>query len=635
MDLWTVDFETYWADDYTLSKMTTEEYVRDPRFETILCSFQKNEEESYWVDGPDVAKHLRKIDLSQCAVLAHHAHFDGLILNHHYNVRPKRWYDTLSMARGLHGAKGGLKLGELAKKYGIQDKGEEVFLAKNMRRSDFSERQLERYGNYCCNDSDIAYQLFLRMLKRYPATELQLIDRRVRMFAEPQFVANVSLLREYIKLMKVQKAELLLEAGVAKDEVMSNEKFARCLMELGIEPPLKISPSSGKIDKKTGQKKPMKWIYAFAKTDAAMQDLAEHVDERVQVLVAARLKNKSTIDETRAERMLGMMERGGNLPIYIKYAGADQTMRDSGGDKTNWQNNKRGGVLRNALLAPKGKVCAVADSRNIEARMLDWAAGQNDMVKVYRLNDMDSKKYPDVYCVMAEKIYNKLVTKADTDERQMGKVTKLGLGFGMGATKFPFAVRAQAKDADGRPLVISDAFAHRVVNIYRESHFKVQELWDRAREALWMIIKGKYNHPVDPKGIILTAKEGLWLPNGMKIRYTGLKWDTDAFDESKKSFTYWNGRSVERIYGAKVVENIVQALARILVMEQCLMVPRRMSWALPVHDEGVWLIPDEENAKQEWIEAVSEAFRTPLDWCETLPINLSYGIHRSYGKVDK
>lgn len=649
MDLWTIDFETYWGDDYTLSKLTTEAYVRDPRFEEIICSFKKNDEATYWVDGPDIHRHVRRLDLENCAVLCQHSHFDGLILSHHHGIHPKRWFDTLSMARALHGAKGGLKLGELAKKYNLQDKGDEVNRTRNMHRVDFTPAALEQYAEYCCTDTDITYQLFHKMLPRFPASELKLIDRKIRMFTEPMFRANVSLLKEYITLIKARKNELLLQAGVLKDEVMSNERFAQLLRDHGIDPPMKISKTSGKydkrfgsvdkkgnlrIDKRTGKPftefHPKTWTYAFAKTDPAMQDLEEHADETIQVLIAARLKNKSTIEETRAKRIVEMASRG-NICIYIKHYGADQTGRDSGGDKMNWQNLTRKGILRRSLLAPKGHLCAVRDSSNIEAREGDWLARQMDMVEVYK--KADAKLGPDVYCVMAGKIYGYRVTKEDNpDERQMGKIAKLGLGFGMGDAKFPFAVRAQAKDPKtGRPLIISPAFSAHVVKVYRDSHFKVVEMWDRAREALWMIIKGKYNAPVDPRGIILTAKDGLWLPNGMKIRYSGLKYGENPFGDGK-AFTYWNGRSVETIYGAKVVENIVQALARIIVMEQCLLV-KGWPWKMPTHDEGVWIIRDDPVEIQEWTQASEEAFATPLDWCRSLPLHSEGGIHRSYGKA--
>ena len=56
-----------------------------------------------WFSGGDIAAGLAQFDWSKTAVLCHHAHFDGLILAHHYGVRPALWLDTLSMARALIG----------------------------------------------------------------------------------------------------------------------------------------------------------------------------------------------------------------------------------------------------------------------------------------------------------------------------------------------------------------------------------------------------------------------------------------------------------------------------------------------------------------------------------------------------
>ena len=283
--------------------MTTEAYVRDPQFEIILCSFKKNDEPTYWVDGPDVIRHMRRLELERCAVLCQHTHFDGLIMSHHGGIIPKRWYDTLSMARALHGSKGGIGLAQLLIKYNAPfRKGDNVNRTSGMHRVDFSNAALESYADYCCTDTDGTHWLFQQMLKKFCMTELRLIDVKTRMFTEPLFRANVPLLEEAILLMQARKNELLIQAGVLKGEVVSNEKFAQCLRDLGIDPPMKISKTAGtydkrfgtklkdgtlRIDKRTGKPfaefHPKVLTYAFAKSDPAMQDLAEHVDERVQV----------------------------------------------------------------------------------------------------------------------------------------------------------------------------------------------------------------------------------------------------------------------------------------------------------------------------------------------------------------
>ena len=611
MDLITLDFETYYASDFSLSNkdMTTEAYIRDPRFETILCGFSVNRAPAYWVPAPDVPAELDRLRIEDNAVLCHHAHFDGLILSHHYRRYPRVWFDTLSMARAVFGSKGGNSLAKLAERLGIGRKGEEVLNAKGKHLRDFAPAELARYGEYCGNDVWLTHEVFDRLLPHFPKSELKIIDMVVRMFTEPVLRLDAGLLIEYAQDLRADKVSALMQAGIALPDVMSNDKFALALERLGVAPPTKISPATGKE------------TWAFAKTDKGMEALAEHPDERVQLLVAARLKNKTTIAETRALRMLGMADRGA-APIYLKYSGAGQTHRLSGGDNLNWQNMGRGGKLRDAVMAEDDKVSVVCDSSNIESRVLDWLAMQMDAVEVYR--KYDAGQGPDTYCVLAEKIYSRPITKADNpDERQMGKIAKLGLGYGMGGPKFCGAVRVQTKGK----VLIHDEEGRMVVSVYRSSHPEVVRLWRRAEDALGYIAKGVEGVAVDPRGVVVTCAEGLLLPNGLKIKYPELRHD------GAEGWTYFNGRSREKIYGGKIVENIVQALARIVVLDQTLAIHKYLPVVHSVHDEAV-SVTDADDGKDAASFAV-EQMRIPPAWGPDLPLNAESGFHQRYGRAKK
>lgn len=608
-----IDFETYYGDDYTLSKMTTEEYVRDPRFETILCGIKVGREPGYWVDQDDVQDELNSLDLPNCAVIAHHAHFDGLILNHHYGINPGMWIDTLSMSRALHGAKAGNSLKKLAERHGIGLKGTEVETARGMRRRDFTTRGIREYGAYCINDCDLEYKLARIFAPRFCEDEVRLIDAYVRMYTEPILELNVEQLLKYKEKLRANKTRLLLEAGMTLTDLRSAEKFAEALRFNGIIPPMKRNPK-GKL------------IYAFAKTDEGMKELAEHEDELVQAMVAARINARSTINESRTDRLLGMASRGAAC-VYISYYAA-HSGRAGGGDKTNWQNMERvsynkktkeqeKGFIRTAVEAPEGSVCVVGDSSNIESRMEDWLAGQEDQIEAYRLYDRGLG--PDIYCVMAEKIYGRPINKDDDpEERFVGKTAKLGLGYGTGPAKFAVTTKMNINKATT------------VVEIYRTSHAQVVKLWRRCEEALGLIAEGKVGVNVDFRGIVKTAEDGLLLPNGMILKYRDLK-KTPNPENGKMEWTYWDGKARQKIYGAKVVENIVQALARIVVMAQTLMVKQRL--VLSVHDEGVWVVP--EAMTEQVIAEVKQALRTPLPWCPDLPLNCEVGAHQSYGRAKR
>ena len=226
-----------------------------------------------------------------------------------------------------------------------------------------------------------------------------------------------------------------------------------------------------------------------------------------------------------------------------RFVANGKLVHNSGGDRLNWQNLGRKGRIRDAIEAIDGEELCVGDSSNIEARVLDWLAMQEDAIQVYR--DYDAGVGPDVYCVLAGRIYGREISKSkDPAERQMGKTAKLGLGYGMGHDKFATAARSQV----GRVVPIDEA--HAIVTTYRTAHPAVTRLWDRATDALKYIAAGREGVAVDPRGVIVTCAGGLRLPNGMVIKYPDLQKDKDGW-------SYFNGRTREKIYGAKMVENCI------------------------------------------------------------------------------
>ena len=96
MDLITYDFETYYAKDYGFKTHTTEEYVRDQRFEVIGVAVKVNDGETEWASGTyeELKVWLSRFRWSSSMALAHNAMFDGFILHHHFDIRPKIHLDT-------------------------------------------------------------------------------------------------------------------------------------------------------------------------------------------------------------------------------------------------------------------------------------------------------------------------------------------------------------------------------------------------------------------------------------------------------------------------------------------------------------------------------------------------------------
>ncbi len=423
MDIVTIDFETYYDREYSLSKMTTEAYVRDGRFEVIGVGIKVNDHPTDWYSGNNVGKFLNSLDYSDKAILAHNCVFDGAILSWLYNIKPRFWLDTLSMARPFHNSTVGGSLKALVHHYKLGAKGDEVINALGKRRKDFTPEELDKYASYCVNDVDLTYKLFQKLkAENFPASELMIIDQTLRMYTEPTIILDTDVLTQHLEKVKADKQKLIddlslkgLSQEKVKKALMSNQIFARLLQTVGVEPPMKTSLRTGKE------------TYAFAKTDKAFTNLLEHPSPKVQNLVAARLGTKSTIEETRTENLIKVAERG-RLPIMLNYYGA-HTGRFSGGDKLNLQNLPRNGAIRRSLSVPEDHVLIACDSSQIEARMVAYIAGQDDLVESFRQGR-------DVYSEFASEVYGKKVTKDDKVERFVGKTCILGLGYGMGATKF-------------------------------------------------------------------------------------------------------------------------------------------------------------------------------------------------------
>ena len=126
MSIITIDFETYYDNDFSLKKMTTEEYINDPRFEVIGVGVKVDDQESVWYSGEEVLYVLANLDWSDHAVLCHNTLFDGAILAWEYGIKPGMWFDTLSMARAIHGVDAGGSLKALAERYQLGEKGNEI-----------------------------------------------------------------------------------------------------------------------------------------------------------------------------------------------------------------------------------------------------------------------------------------------------------------------------------------------------------------------------------------------------------------------------------------------------------------------------------------------------------------------------
>ena len=674
-----VDFETYYDQDYTLSKLSTSEYIRDPRFRAQMVGIKIGAKPTKWYPHAKVGAALKAINWTTHSLLCHNTQFDGFIMSHHYGIVPHKYYDTLSMARGLHSNEIGASLNEVAQFYGKGSKIEGVLeLTKGVLN--WPKPMVEQTAKYCVQDVDLTLEIFKEMYDKFPADEMDLIDLTIRMFCDPVLKVDIPRVEKELQ-RELDRREALFYSvidpkpfygdktvlktkvereltGKERDMLIikriigSNEKFAELLRAEGVEPPVKPSQAYIKLPKAEKMLVPEedKWTYAFAKDDAAFTSIPDNIDlwrgtldpnkkkdvsaisakqDRLRALVDTRIAVKSTTNITRAQRFLTAGANGMSLPVGYAYFRA-HTGRWGGNNKMNMQNLTRGGELRLSILAPKGYNLAVVDSGQIEARVCGWLWGQVDLMEAFMAADQwdDSKGVArgndrDAYCKMGDLIYGREILKTDKTERFVGKVCVLGLGFGMGPPKLQMTL---AKGAlGGPPVFFTLDECKRIVNAYRRKNFKIEQGWKKCTEIIEAMADGR----TGSYKCISWEKGKLWLPNGMSLKYPDLKKAINS-ETGYDAWTYQSGDVRKKIYGGPLCENIVQALARIIVGWQMLQISRKERVVMTTHDEVV-AMPTAKKAPS-CFAFMTKCMSTAPAWCSDIPLNCEGGWADNYSK---
>lgn len=634
----TVDFETYYSlGDYSLSRMSETDYILDPRFQTILCAIKvgSNPTEIH-VGHERIAARFATLDWDNTALLSHNMRFDGAIAAWLFHVKPKLYLDTLSMARALtHVHAGGSSLKKVAKYLGLPDKGDAVVRASGKRLEDFAPEELREYADYCVNDCDLCYEIFQRFTKVFPVSELAVVDACLRMFVEPEVKLDQVKLTSHLAAVRALKAVIMAKVAHIDPSVFSsNLKFAALLQIKGVEVPTKLSPATGLE------------TFALAKNDRAFKELCEDEDQslEVQALLAARLGSKSTIEETRTASLLNLSLRSwgneqGWCPIPLKYFGA-HTGRFSGDGGFNFQNLKRGSPIRAAIVAPDGYRIVHRDASQIEARMVAWLAGCESLLAAFAQGR-------DVYSEFASRVYGVPVTKADPGRRFVGKTSILGLGYG---TAGPRLQHTLFIGNGGISVKVDLDEANRIVWLYRDTYREIPHLWHIADLMLDRMIDlggppsvatliGHAIGTIKPMPAVKITAEAIWLPNGLAIQYPGLHGEMvrkpDGRHQREVFYDGGAGRGATKLYGAKVCENISQALSRIVITD----VIRRVQYAtgyhpfLSTHDSLDYAVPVADAPAMDAL--LDTEFAITPSWADTLPLASEGGFGKSLADAER
>ncbi|MGZ5261373.1 MAG: DNA polymerase [Burkholderiales bacterium] len=612
-----LDFETYYDKEYSLRKMTPVEYVLDPRFEMILVTVRENGKLVGAFDHEQFIHYLSAARLHECMVTSHNALFDMCILAWRYTVTPRVMVDTLGISRALFGhILKSLSLASVAAYLGIGFKGHEVHNVIGMHAADIkASGRWQAYVDYCAKDAELCEGIFNKTVKTglFPIREIAIMDMVLRCAIQPKFLLDQMVLAEHLAQVKADKEALIARTGVSKDELMSNEKFAQALRTLGVDPPMKTSPTTGKE------------AYAFAKVDKGFIELEEHPNPDVQALVAARAGFKSTLEETRTERLIKIAnltwpgnQQQQQMPVPLRYGGA-HTHRLSGDWKLNMQNLPRGSKLRRALIARQDEIIFTIDASQIEARVTAWLCGQDDLVQQFANGE-------DVYSSFAAEVFGYPVNKKQhPKERFIGKTSVLGLGFGVGFIKFADTIEVQSQLQLGEKVPMPIEESQRIVDLYRTKYNKISSAWRLLNTEGIAALAGGHIFKFGP----CTFEPGaVLLPSGLRLHYHNLQ-QVDGERGKQWEFTY--GGEPKKLYGGKLLENIVQALARIITMDAAMRIQKSHPLGMQVHDELVYGIQPE--TLHEFRALALQEMRRRPDWAPELPLEAEAGVGASYGEA--
>lgn len=664
-----LDWETYWAKDYTLSKMTTESYIRDPRFRVHGVGLKIGNLPSRWITADRVKDVLAAIPWDDVAMIGHFLQFDASILDWHYGYRPKLYIDTVGMSRALVGqdmAKHGLEHTAMRQIGMTKIPG---YLAETMGVYKLPPDMEKRLAEYCvgmprysiprnrweAGDTELTYGIARNMLPHFPKKELRILDWSIRRFTESPLWLDEEVLSDYLLEVQEGKARALQRAGLdTRETLMSNNKYAEALKALGVRPPTKVNAK--------GQVK-----FAFAKTDADHKALLDHDDPDVQAIVAARLAVKTTIEETRAQAYLEAAPRG-NWPVAYSYSGAKNTQRMSGnkGGGGNPMNLKRGGRLRDAIYVGDGKVQLVLDLSQIECRIALWLGALSRQSNgaerqaldrlakgdYYKLRgDKDEADKYDLYRFFASMMFGCDISQVDKNMRQIAKSAVLGLGFGMGAGRYmDYALAMGAKGVDAQ-------LAEATVALYRNTYKGVKAMWRTFEQAFKNVVnartealaratlEGMSDADTLARIITVTNEQGweigpfkiqaeplfghvaMGTPGDLLVKYPDLAWDAEG------EGTYRDGNSRVKIFGGKFYENGIQYAARNILMDMMLKINPRYECAMSTYDELVCIVDDEPAAIEEAVNFCVGVMTTEHPNFPGLPLGVEWGHHQVYGKA--
>lgn len=650
-----LDFENFFDGDYSLSKMSTIEYIVDSRFEftgvgwsvspNFIAGFSHSVEDTIKGFQTRYGKNLEGI-----TVVIQNARYDATVLQERLDIVPPYIVDTVDLARH-YDSRMSHSLKDLAKMFKLEAKGDTMDF-KGLHLKDMTPEQLEALKQYCKTDINIISKLFVQLMEllTWPEVELPIARHTLGLYLTPRLNFDFQLGTEIFSEMEKLLDDIVVPTGFSRKLLGSKKPFCEELE--------KRLPEREHVPYKQGKNE---MIPALSRDDELFQDLLNHPDDKVRELCNARVAVKSwPLHIKRVKRMRDQaLASYGQLRVPLSYYGC-HTGRPSGGEKINLLNlggkgrkgqgtHKLIAMVRKLLVAPPGKTLVMVDSAQIECRLAAWLAGQTDLVEGFANGE-------DIYSTFASTLFGCEVRKPTDEEREnpekvkwvhdmdmmrgFGKDTELGCQFGLGANRFYKNCRS---NPNLRPLfddgTYTYAFIERLIKTYRSTHSKIPAFWKKIESLFKFVIQfpdeTAYYRRADhgifsdveteyPPELELWNDNGtvcLQLPSGRVLYYRHAS-------VSKDGTIKWQWG---HLWGGSLCENLCQSIARDLFTLWILECEKEeIPVALHCYDEIVAVVGEAEG--EECLAIVDEIMCEAPDWAEGLPLATDRMISPYYTK---
>jgi DNA polymerase len=502
---------------------------------------------------------------------------------------------------------------------------------------------------YAKHDAKLGRQVLNLLLPQVTNADFEfwVLDHTLRIYLFKPLDIDKSKLAETVEIVKTRQEEIIASAGVPRAQLASDKQFAALMRDTLQAAKIKMPMKKPAKPRKDGS---LPLIPALSKSDPAFIKLTEHPNEKIANVVRARLAVRSAA--TIAARLLTMQkyaDLGIGIPVHLIYYGA-HTGRFAGGGGFNFQNltspdratteidRLLAQLVRQIIVAGPGKVFVPVDAAQIEARVLAWLAGEQQILDTFATG-------ADIYSEFISEVLGEKIHKPKGDEpkahqqhlklmRGIGKIAVLGLGYSMAAVTFFARQLSGNKDIYKKIEAgeITMEFAEKVVQTYREKYTKVVKFWKDLDNAFHDARKGMIRRvgfltfkKIGPKAV------GIVLPNGRMLSYRNIR-SRQVEMAGGRVKTEWLHGSGQKVYGGLLAENVTQAVARDILVEQGVYAAEMAGYPvyLHVHDE---VVPRVEESKGKVVhDFLVKSLSTAPEWAPGLVLSAEGKVGKDLGK---